>query len=75
MAKKIVNKKPDNTFQLIKAIRGVKQKNNEGEASLYKANVNRRDASVRKYIDENVSSKSKDKIFGLIICLYIIIYL
>lgn len=62
MAKKIVNKKPDNTFQLIKAIRGIKQKNNEGEASLYKANVKRRDASVRKYIDENVSTKSKASI-------------
>ena len=62
MAKKTVNKKPDNTFQLIKAIRGVKQKNNEGEASLYKANVKRRDTSVRKYIGENVSSKSKASI-------------
>ena len=62
MAKKIATKKPDKTFQLIKAIRGIKQKNNEGEASLYKANVKRRDASVRKYIDENVSTKSKTSI-------------
>lgn len=45
-------------FQLIKAIRGKKQGNIEGEASLYRANVSRRDARVRKYVDENLSIKT-----------------
>ena len=37
--KKTKSPKPPKDFQLIKAIRGKKQKNIEGEASLYKANV------------------------------------
>lgn len=45
-------------FQLIKAIRGKKQGNIEGEAALYRANVSRRDARVRKYVDENLSIKT-----------------
>ena len=54
--------KPPKDFQLIKAIRGKKQKNIEGEASLYKANVKRRDAKVRKFIDENVGVGQKKSI-------------
>lgn len=45
-------------YQLIKAIRGKKQGNIEGEAALYRANVSRRDARVRKYVDENLSIKT-----------------
>ena len=45
-------------YQLIKAIRGKKQGNIEGEAALYRANDSRRDARVRKYVDENLSIKS-----------------
>lgn len=62
MAKKIINTKPAKDFQLIKAIRGKKQKNNDGEASLYKANIQRRDKSVRKFIDESVQKKSTGSI-------------
>lgn len=61
--KKVVNKKPDRDFQLIKAIQGKKQKNNDGESSLYKANIQRRDAHVRKFISENVQTKSKGSVF------------
>lgn len=46
--------KPPKNFSLYKAIRGEKQGNNEGEASLYKANTERRDKSVRKFVDEHV---------------------
>lgn len=50
--------KPPKEYQLIKAIRGKKQKNIEGEPSLYKANVKRRDARVRKYVEENVEKEN-----------------
>lgn len=55
--------KPPKDFQLIKAIRGKKQKNIEGEASLYKANVVRRDNTVRKFVDENVEVTNAHPIF------------
>ena len=55
--------KPPKDFQLIKAIRGKKQKNIEGEATLYKANVARRDTKVRKFMDENVSLSNSQSIF------------
>lgn len=63
MAKKVTNTKPSRDFQLIKAIQGKKQKNNNGEPTLYKANIQRRDASVRKFIDENLQTKTSTKIF------------
>lgn len=63
MAKKVSNIKPGKDFQLIKAIRGKKQKNNDGEPSLYKANIQRRDRYVRKFIDESVQQKNKGSIF------------
>ena len=63
MAKKITNTKPSRDFQLIKAIQGKKQKNNQGESQLYKANIQRRDANVRKFVDENLQTKSSTKIF------------
>lgn len=47
--------KPPQDYQLIKAIRGKKQKNLKGEPELYKANVVRRDKTVRKFVDENVA--------------------
>lgn len=50
--------KPPKEYQLIKAIRGKKQKDIEGEPSLYKANVKRRDARVRKYVEENVEKEN-----------------
>ena len=54
--------KPDKNFQLYKAIRGKKQKNNEGEASLYKANTVRRDTNVRKYMDGHIEPSNKQKL-------------
>lgn len=63
MAKTPKGKKPDSAFQLGKAIRGIKQKNNDGEASLYKANVQRRDRSVRKTVDQYVPIKNTTSIF------------
>lgn len=63
MAKKEKGVKPDKNFQLIKAIRGKKQKNNEGEPALYKANVVKRDRSVRKTIDEQIQLKTSKTIF------------
>lgn len=55
--------KPKRDFSLLKAIRGVPQKNDKGEFPLYKANNKRRDANVRKFIDENVKTSNKAKIF------------
>ncbi len=55
--------KPPSDYQLIKAIRGKKQKNIEGEPSLYKANVIKRDNTVRKFVDKNVSVSNSNKIF------------
>lgn len=46
--------KPPKHFQLIKAIRGEKQGNIEGEKQLYKANINRRDAQVRRLVEEKI---------------------
>ena len=57
--KEDINKKPAKDFQLIKAIRGIKQKNNSGEPTLYKSNVVRRDAVVRKFINENVNANNR----------------
>ena len=54
--------KVDKNFQLIKAIRGQEQKNNPGEKALHKANVQRRDAKVRKFVDENVDIKTSKTI-------------
>lgn len=62
MAKKVTNTKPSRDFQLIKAIQGKKQKNNKGESQLYKANVQRRDVVVRKFIDENVNTKNSSSV-------------
>lgn len=62
MAKKVTNTKPSRDFQLIKAIQGKKQKNNEGESALYKSNIQRRDSSVRKFIDENVQIKNSSTV-------------
>lgn len=67
MAKKQVSKKPDKTFQLIKAIRGKKQKNNDGEASLYKANVISRDRRVRKITEELSLGTEKSMLPGQLI--------
>lgn len=61
--KKTKSPKPPKDFQLIKAIRGKKQKNIEGEASLYKANVVRRDNTVRKFVDENVAITNAQPIY------------
>lgn len=55
--------KPKRNFSLLKAIRGVPQKNNKGEFPLYKANIKRRDINVRKFIGENVKTSNKSKIF------------
>ena len=60
--KKQKSLKPPKDFQLIKAIRGHKQKNIEGEAFLYKANTKRRDASVRKFMDGNIELANKKAI-------------
>lgn len=47
--------KPGRDFQLIQAIRGRKQKGDDGEAQLYKANVVRRDSTVRKFVSGHLS--------------------
>ena len=62
MTKKVTNTKPGKDFQLIKAIQGKKQKNNNGEPSLYKANIKKRDTSVRKFIDESVKIKNNSTV-------------
>lgn len=61
--KKAKSLKPAQDFQLIKAIRGYKQKNIDGESSLYKSNVVRRDKTVRKFIDEHITSTNSNSIF------------
>lgn len=63
MAKKVTNTKPGKDFQLIKAIRGQKQRNIAGEPSLYKSNITRRDATVRKFVDENLHQTNKATVF------------
>lgn len=55
--------KPDHNFKLIKAIRGHKQGDNLGEKRLHKMNVQRRDASVRKFVQENVEQGKRNQIF------------
>jgi hypothetical protein len=50
--------KPRGDFQLLKAIQGKPQKNNKGEAILYKANVKERDKKVRKFIDESLDPQN-----------------
>lgn len=67
MAKKQVSKKPDKNFQLIKAIRGKKQKNNDGEPSLYKANIRARDRKVRRLTEELSLGTEKSMIPGQLI--------
>lgn len=67
MAKKQVSKKPDKTFQLIKAIRGKKQKNNDGEPSLYKANIRARDRKVRRLTEELSLGTEKSMLPGQLI--------
>jgi hypothetical protein len=62
MAKKTTGNKPPKTYQLIKAIRGTKQGNIEGEGKLYKANVVRRDKNVRKLIESEVPKTGSGKI-------------
>ena len=54
--------KPGKDFQLIKAIRGKKQKNNDGESFLYKSNIKVRDRRVRKLV-ESLPSKTSKSIF------------
>lgn len=63
MAKKQDKIKPPKDFQLIKAIRGKKQGDISGEPSLYKANNVTRDKRVRKYVAENIQTKTKTSIF------------
>lgn len=65
MAEKKIQKtpKPPKNFHLINAIRGKKQKNIDGEPFLYKSNVKRRDAFVRKFVDHNIETASAGKIF------------
>ena len=55
--------KPDKNYSLIKAIRGYKQGEFEGEKALHKANVKTRNIRVRKFIEENVNTSTKSKIF------------
>lgn len=57
IGKKVVRQKPPKDFSLMKAIRGRKQKDIEGEPQLYKANVKVRDTKVRKFVDSNISQK------------------
>ena len=61
--------KPGRDFQLIKAIQGKKQKGNDGEPQLYKANVVRRDTNVRKFVSDHLqpSNKRADIIPGQLI--------
>ena len=61
--KNIKVKKPDRNFQLIKAIQGKKQKNNDGEASLHKANIQKRDKRVRKLVENTIHPENSKKIF------------
>jgi hypothetical protein len=61
--KKQKTPKPPKNFHLINAIRGKKQKNIDGEPFLYKSNVKRRDAFVRKFIDHNIETASAGKVF------------
>lgn len=55
--------KPPKDFQLIKQIRGKQQGEIVGEAALYKANIKVRDYRVRKFMDNNVNTKSTKSIF------------
>lgn len=60
--KKVVKKQdkaPDRNFILLKAIQGKKQKNNDGEPQLYKANIQRRDTSVRKFFEISLPTTKK----------------
>lgn len=61
--KKKDSTRPGPDFQLIKAIRGKKQKNNDGEHDLYKANVKRRDTKVRKIVETEAKSTNSKWIF------------
>ena len=55
--------KPLSDFKLIDAIRGHKQGDIEGEKALHKANTKTRNIKVRKFIEKNVKTGSKTKIF------------
>lgn len=61
--KNIKVKKPNRNFQLIKAIHGKPQKNNDGEASLYKANIKNRNTRVRKLVENEIKPTNSTKIF------------
>lgn len=61
-SKKVKHVKPDNSFRLIKAIRGQKQGDFAGEPALYKSNVTSRDNKVRRFVDENISDGGDNKI-------------
>lgn len=54
--------KPPQDFSLMKAIRGQKQKDIEGEPGLYKANIRRRDTKVRRFVDEELKPASKSEV-------------
>ena len=55
--------KPSPDFQLIKAIRGKKQKGNDGEPQLYKANIYRRDTKVRKIVEKDIRPAGRQWLF------------
>ena len=57
IGKKVVKQKPPKDFSLMKAIRGVDQKDIKGESQLYKANTKSRDIKARKFIEEHVTQK------------------
>lgn len=61
--KKVKIPKPDRNFQLIKAIQGKPQKNNDGEKPLHKANVRTRDNRVRKLVENEIQPTNSSKIF------------
>lgn len=64
MVKKMkkIQPKPDNSYKLIKAIRGYKQGDILGEGALYKANVEVRDKKVRTFVEDNISGGNQKKI-------------
>lgn len=61
--KKVKIPKPDRNFQLIKAIRGKPQKNNDGEKPLHKANIKVRDKRVRKLVENEIQPSNTRKVF------------
>lgn len=55
--------KPPHDYQLIKAIRGIKQKNIDGESGLYKSNIIRRDRIVRRFMDSQIEQTNTKPVF------------